>query len=52
MRPFFVVGSDIESEVDPALRDADRSAVDTLASAPIENLPSPKTIAAKQQVLV
>ncbi|KAK3830586.1 MAG: hypothetical protein JOS17DRAFT_746815 [Linnemannia elongata] len=41
-----------ESEVDPALRDADRSAVDTLASAPIENLPSPKTIAAKQQVLV
>ncbi|KAF9145952.1 hypothetical protein BGX30_005768 [Mortierella sp. GBA39] len=42
------------SEVDPALRDddADRNTFDTSASAPIENLPSPNTIAAKQHVLV
>ncbi|KAG0270960.1 hypothetical protein BGZ95_001318 [Linnemannia exigua] len=38
------------SEVDPALQD--RSATDTLQATPVNNIPSPKTLAAKQQILV
>ncbi|KAF9098575.1 hypothetical protein BGX23_005878 [Mortierella sp. AD031] len=41
-----------ESDVDPALRDCDGSAVDTLKTAPVENLPSPNTIADTQHILV